>query len=152
MSALETQTQSRLQAAPRDVITIGKTVVLTEHGKEAGIFTMTLGAETIELLPLRNWSQLDVFKWRARGKLPGTPAGLEITFDHIKVTGETVSTNDPEGTTKLQKLLNEWLALEKEAFKLAQQKAHAKPTAVEQEAPAQPENLVPHFQVEVDKE
>ena len=58
---------------------------------------MTLGGETIELLPLRNWSQLDVYKWGPRGKLPGTPAGLEITFDHVKVTGETVLISDPEG-------------------------------------------------------
>ena len=65
MSALETQTQAPPQPAPREAITIGKTVVLTESGKEAEIFTMTLGGETIDLLPLRNWSQLDVYKWGA---------------------------------------------------------------------------------------
>ena len=94
---------------------------------------MALGGETIDLLPLRNWSQLDVYKWRAQGKLPGTPAGLEITFDHVKVTGEAVLIKDPHGPAKLQKLLNEWLALERRAFELAQQKAHAKPASVEQE-------------------
>jgi hypothetical protein len=151
MSAFETQTQAPPQSAPRDGITIGKTVVLNESGKEAGMFTMTLGGETIDLLPLRNWSQLDVHKWGPRGKLPGTPAGLEITFDHVKVAGETVLTNDPQGAAKLQRLLNEWLALEKGTFELAQKRAQPKRTSVEQAAAQRPENLIPRFQVEVDK-
>jgi hypothetical protein len=152
MSDRETQTQAPPQSAPRVEITIGKTVVLAENGKEAGVFTMTLGGETIELLPLRNWSQLDVYKWRARGKLPGTPAGLEITFDHVKVAGETVSATDPEGAAKLQRLLNEWLALERGTFELAKKRAQAKPTSVGQEASQRPANLIPCFQVQVDKE
>jgi hypothetical protein len=151
MSAVETQTQAPPQSAPRDAITIGKTVVLNESGKETGMFTMTLGGETIDLLPLRNWSQLDVFKWGPRGKLPGTPAGLEITFDHVKVAGDTVLTNDPQGGAKLQRLLNEWLALEKGTFELAQKRAQPKRASVDQEAQQRPENLVPRFQVEVDK-
>src|SRR5512147_722241 len=97
MSALEMQTLVTPQSAARDAMTIGRTMVLTGNGKEAGIFTMTLDGETIDLLPLRNWSQLDVHKWGPRGKLPGTPAGLEITYDHVKVAGGTVSTSDPQG-------------------------------------------------------
>jgi hypothetical protein len=135
-----------------DEITVGKTVTPAASGQEVRVFTMTLGGETIPLLPLRNWSQLDVFKWRARGKLPGTPAGLEITPEHVKVTGETVSIDDHEGTAKLQRLLNEWLALEKEAFRLAHEKTHAKPAAVAREVAAAPADLIPRFQVEVDKE
>ncbi len=152
MTDFATQLPPPPQSDHRDEITVGKTLALTASGQEVRVFTMTLGGETIELLPLRNWSQLDVYKWRARGKLPGTPAGLEITFDHVKVSGGTVSLSEPEGTAKLQKLLNEWLALETGAFKSAQQKAHAKPASVEQETRAPPENLIPHFQVEVDKE
>ena len=87
-----------------------------------------------------------------RGKLPGTPAGLEITLDHVKVAGETVLTNDPDGAAKLQRLLNEWLALERGTFELAQKRAQPKPTSVDQEAPQRPEDLVPRFQVEVDTE
>jgi hypothetical protein len=151
MSALETQAQTLSQSALRDAMTIGKTVVLTGNGKEAGIFTLTLGGETIDLLPLRNWSQLDVHKWGPRGKLPGTPAGLEITFDHVKVAGETVLANDPAGAAKLQRLLNEWLALERGTFELSQKRAQPRPTSVDREALQQPENLIPRFQVEVDK-
>jgi hypothetical protein len=122
------------------VITIGKTVVLSESGKAARIFTMTLDGETIDLLPSRNWSQQDVYKWRARGKLPGNLAGLEITPDHVKLAGETVLTNDPEGAAKLQRLLNEWLALELGAFELAQKRAQQKPTFFDQQVmkPATP--------------
>ena len=76
---------------------------------------------------------------------------MEITFDHVKVAGETVLTNDPEGAAKLQRLLNEWLALERGTFELAQKKAQPKPTPVDQEASQRPENLLPRFQVEVDK-
>ena len=113
---------------------------------------MTLGGETINLLPWRNWSQLDVYKWRARGKVPGTPAGLEITFDHVKVAGEVVSTKDPGGAAKLQKLLNDWLAFARGTLELAQQKALPKQAPVEQDASVRRENLLPHFRVEVDKE
>jgi hypothetical protein len=150
MSAFETQTQAPPQSAPRDAITVGKTAVLSASGKDAAIFTMTLGGETIDLLPLRNWGQLDVHKWGPRGKLPGTPAGLEITFDHVKVAGETVLTNDPAGRLKLQRLLNDWLALEKGSFMLAQKKAQPKPAHLDREASQRPENLLPRFQVEVD--
>jgi len=152
MSDLVTQAPAPPQSGQRGEITISKTVMLTGSGNETEVFTMTLGGETISLLPLRNWSQLDVYKWRARGKVPGTPAGLEITFDHIKVASEVVSAKDPAGPAKLQKLLNEWLASARGTVELAQQKAHSKPTTVEHEAAVRPENLLPHFRVEVDKE
>ena len=150
MSVLETQLQGSPHSA-RDAITIGRAGMASESGKEAWIFTMTLGGETIDLLPLRNWSQLDVHKWGPRGKLPGTPAGLEITLDHVRVAGETVLSNDPEGAAKLQRLLNEWVALEKGTFELAQKRAQPKRTVVDQEALERPENLVPRFQVQLDQ-
>ena len=152
MSDLVTQTSAPPQPGQRGEITISKTVMLTRSCNETEVFTMTLGGETISLLPLRNWSQLDVYKWRARGKVPGTPAGLEITFDHIKVASEVVSAKDTAGPAKLQKLLNEWLASARGTVELAQQKAHSKPTTVEHEATVRPENLLHHFRVEVDKE
>jgi hypothetical protein len=151
MSDLQSPTQAPLEVDPQELIAVGKTRVLSDRGDEVVVFTMTLGEETIELLPLRNWSQLDVYKWRARGKLPGTPAGLEITFDHVKVSGEAVAINDPDGTAKLQKLLNEWLALERRSFDLARQKARAKPAVLEEETAAHSEEVLPNFQVEVDK-
>jgi len=127
-----------------------RTVMDSEKGKEIELFTMTLGEETIELWPLRNWGQLDVYKWRAQGRLPGTPAGLEITYDHVKLAGETVLVSDPEGSAKLEKLFAEWLELERQTMELARQKARAKPAAVQQAAaPAEPQPV--HFSVELDK-
>jgi hypothetical protein len=152
MSDFQWQSQAPSDTGPQEVIAVGKNRVLTDRGDEVEVFTMTLDGETIDLLPLRNWSQLDVYKWRARGKLPGTPAGLEITFDHVKITGEAVLIKDPGGPTKLQRLLNEWLALEKRSFELARQKAQAKPEAVEQKPAVGTESFIPRFRVEVDKE
>jgi hypothetical protein len=152
MSDFSTQASAPRQPGQQSEITIGTTVVASGDGKAAEVFTMTLGGETIELLPLRNWSQLDVYKWRARGKVPGTPAGLEITFDHIKVASEVVSTKDPDGAAKLQKLLNEWLAFARRTAELAQQKSHPSPAPIEHEASVRPADLLPHFRVELDKE
>ena len=152
MSGLQWQSQAPPDTGLQEVIAVGKNRVLTDRGEEAEVFTMTLDGETIDLLPLRNWSQLDVYKWRARGKLPGTPAGLEITFDHVKITGEAVLIKDPGGPAKLQKLLNEWLVLQMRSFELARQKAQAKPAPMEQKPPVGPESLIPRFRVELDKE
>lgn len=131
---------------------MGKARVLNDRGDEVEVFRMTLGGETINLLPLRNWYQLDAYKWTTRGKLPGSPAGLEITFDHVKVSGEAVLISDPDGPDKLRRLLNDWLALELETLERARQKARAKPAFLEPEAVASPETVLPHFRVEVDKE
>jgi hypothetical protein len=113
--------------APQEII-IGKTAVSREGdapGVLVEVFTMTLGAETIELLPLKNWMQLDIHKWRARGLLPRTPTGLEITWDKVKVAGETVSPWDPEACSKLEKAFNEWLAVENRNREAAKEKAQA---------------------------
>src|SRR5579859_3214527 len=83
-------------------------------GSSTEIFTLTLGSETIDLLPLKNWSQLDSHKWRARGQLPGTPTGLEIALDHVKLMGETVYTREPDACAKLEKLFAEWVKIENE--------------------------------------
>lgn len=152
MSDAQTHTTAAPQPALQEEITVGKTVLLMQNGKEATVFTMTLGGETISLLPLRNWSQLDVYKWRARGKVPATPAGLEITCDHVKVASEVVSTQDPEGPAKLQKLLNEWLAFARGTVQLAHKEARPQPAPVEAGTAIRPEDLAPHFRVEVDKE
>ncbi len=135
---------------PRLQIKIGKTVIprpAEGEGVVAEIFTMTLGEETIQLVPLKNWSQLDVLKWRARGLLPGTPAGLEITFDHLKVAGETASPWDPKSSVKLEKVFNDWLALARGTLDSAKEKARL-PTA--QTSSAQPEEDALRFQGELD--
>ncbi len=115
------------------------------------VFTLSLGEETIELLPLKNWSQLDHYKWTARGKLPGEPAGLEIAFDHLNIAGETIAVSDPAGAAKLERLFNEWLHLERETQELSRQKAHAQPRSAVREAAPQPVAAGPRFRVEVDK-
>ncbi|HOC56871.1 MAG TPA: hypothetical protein PKI20_14720 [Verrucomicrobiota bacterium] len=152
MSDPQSHTPAAPHPAPQEEITVGKTVIFMQDGKEATVFTMTLGGETISLLPLRNWSQLDVYKWRARGKVPGTPAGLEITGDHVKVASEVVSTQDPEGPAKLEKLLNEWLAFARRTMQLAHKEAHPQPTPVGPETDVSPDGLAPLFRVQVDKE
>ncbi len=135
-------------------IKVGRRVADIEHdGKhtELEVFTMTLDGETIHLLPLRNWGQLDVYKWRVRGKLPATPAGIEIAPDHVKITGQIVLANDPDGCSKLEKLLNDWLALEQANLDLARRKTQAKQAAPTAAAapPAQEQPM--RFHVEVDK-
>src|SRR5690242_2133122 len=127
-------------------ISIGKTLVSSESGP-AEVFTMSLGSETIALLPLKTWSQLDTFKWRVQGKLPSTPAGLEITADHVKVAGETVAVRDPEGSSKLEKAFNDWLVLELEQLELAKQKAKSSTEQV----PGLPGDEPFRFKVELDK-
>jgi hypothetical protein len=115
---------------------------------EVEIFTMALGEEAIFLLPCKTWSQLDAHKWRVQGKLPGTPPGLEITIDRVKVAGESVSTRDPEGCQKLEKAFNEWLSAAQEELEHAKQKTQA-PVGSAAVDPTQDEPL--RFQVELDK-
>ena len=150
MPAFEPPTLIPPESGHRDEIIIDKTILVAGNSREVEVFTMTLGGETIELLPLRNWSQLDVYKWRARGKLPGTPAGLEITFDHVKVASEIASPNDPGGIAKLQRLLNEWLALARSTTELAQQKARPAHPPAEHKASVHRQDNLPHFRVELD--
>jgi hypothetical protein len=131
-------------------IHIGKSLASLEKHPQgrAETFTMSLGTETIQLLPLKTWSQLDLFKWRVRGILPGTPVGLEITSDHIKIAGEAISTSDPEACEKLEKAFNDWLALEKQNLELAKLKTQsAKPP----DTLTQPEEDAVRFKVETDK-
>jgi len=144
----------REASAPRrhDISIRKSRVVAPEAGKEKEmeVFTMSLGGETIELLPLRSWAQLDVHKWTVRGKLPGSPAGLEIAPDHVKILSQNVSTSDPEGCAKLQELFDEWLTLEKENLELARKKSQAKPRPAAQDSSGQPEAAAARFHVERD--
>jgi hypothetical protein len=125
-------------------------VVIEGSGKSTELFTVTLGKETIELQPFKNWGQLDACKWMVQGKLPGTPPGLEVTFDHVKIGGETVAIADPDGCTKLEKAFNEWLALEKSNLELARKKLHARPPAATTSSTGTAQQSS-HFRVELDK-
>ena len=134
--------------APQDRISIGKSFAASE-AKLPGVevFTMTLGTETIQLLPLKTWSQLDLFKWRVRGILPGTPIGLEIAPDHVKMAGEAVRISDPDGCEKLEKAFNDWLGLEKQNVEIAKSKAQS----AKSPDPVTPsEEDAVHFKVETD--
>jgi hypothetical protein len=119
--------------------------------KPAEVFTMSLGEETIELLPFRNWGQLDVCKWSVRGKLPGTPAGLEVAADHVRIAGETVSLGDPDCCPKLEKAFNEWLVLENQNLEFARKKIQPKPpVAIIRSLTETPAQIL-HYRVTVDK-
>lgn len=139
---------SESENAPQ--IKIAKTVTTKQTDGTAvlaEIFTMTIGNETIQLIPLKNWMQLDLFKWRARGILPRTPAGLEITWTHTKAAGQTVSPWDPDACERLEQALNEWLALERKNVEAA---AKAKPPAAQaQAAPAAADDEEIHFQLDL---
>ena len=140
---------------PQREISIGKKRLLNqENGQEteSEVFTMSLGGETIELLPLRNWGQLDTHKWAVRGKLPGTPAGLDVALDHVKMLGESASIKEPDGCTKLEALFNDWLALERENQELARKKAQPKQrsAAAVSSGPQEPQGA--RFCVEHDKQ
>jgi len=115
------------------------------------VFTLTLGGETIELLPMKSWDQLDHHKWTARGRLPAEPAGLEIAGDHVKVAGGIVAINDPAGCVKLERLFNEWLQFERETLKLARKKAQPQPMWPGAESSGQAGSQPLRFSVEVDK-
>src|SRR5690349_11372976 len=133
------------------LIRVGKVILTNEHeGKisHAELFTMSIGEERIQLRPFKNWTQLDVHKWTMRGKLPASPAGLEIMPDHVKLTGESVFLHDTDGCAKLEKLFADWLAMELGALEFTR-KAHAQPKpAVTESAP---EQQPLHYHVEVDK-
>jgi hypothetical protein len=107
---------------------------------------MMLDGEKIFLEPHKNWGQLDVHKWQMRGKLPGTPPGLEVVSDHVKIAGESIPLKDPEGCAKFEKLVEEWLVLEYETIDLAKKKAQAKPAAAQVEVDL--ESLPVRFEVD----
>jgi hypothetical protein len=119
MDNLQPQLDRTAASNKRSAIKVGTTTTLAvEAGKEVEIpiYTIGLGDQTIELLPFKNWSQLDVHKWVVQGKLPTSPAGLEVTLDHVKIAGETVRSSDPNGCAKLEHVFNEWLEMEKGHF------------------------------------
>lgn len=132
-------------------IKVGKRMA-TVAGKGIEVFTMTLGGETIELLPLKTWQQLDVYKWRVRGVLPKTPAGLDVAFDHLKLLGHTVLPQEPDACDKLEKLFSEWLAMERETLELARRKAQAKSSPAAQGVASAQQDSTMRFQVSLDKE
>jgi hypothetical protein len=137
----------------RTEIRIGKCLAfsaLAGSAKDMEVFTVTLGNETIELLPWKNWHQLDHHKWTVQGKLPAAPAGLEVAADHVRIMGGTVAINDPAGCVKLEQLFNEWLHFERETLELARKKAqsHTSPAGA---SAAQPGAQPLRFHVEMDK-
>ncbi|HEV2394250.1 MAG TPA: hypothetical protein VG146_18010 [Verrucomicrobiae bacterium] len=152
--ALELERDESSGATPPEQqpeIRIGKAPVPAEIGGRATtieLFTMSLGEEAIYLAPLKTWSQLDIFKWRVQGKLPGTPLGLEIAADHVKIADQIVAINDSDGCQKLERAFNEWLALERQALETAKQKAQA--TAAPNPSPSAKEHPF-RFHVELDK-
>lgn len=155
MDTLQPQLDRTSASQKRSAIKIGTATTRAEEaGKEVeiSIYTVTLGEQTIELLPFKNWIQLDVHKWVVQGKLPASPAGLEVTLDHVKVAGETVLHRDPDGCAKLERVFNEWLELERGTLEMAQKRLHSK--AVNQTTPSlkRHESQPLHYHVQVDQQ
>jgi hypothetical protein len=84
---------------------------------------------------------------RQAARNPSRPIGP----DHVRVAGETVLISDPEGCSKLEAILAEWLVLEKKSLELARKEVHPKSAAAAEEAARQPEQRALHYQVEVDQ-
>jgi hypothetical protein len=122
-----------------------------ENGTAVDVFTMSLAEQTIPLLPFRNWGQLDVYKWSVQGKLPGTPAGLEVAIDHVRIAGETVLVGDANGCAKLERVFNDWLLLEKANLESIHKKRVAKPTPATAGAVSAAAPQAMRYGVEVDK-
>jgi hypothetical protein len=135
-------------------IKIGKCLAFSAAAgtaKDLEVFTVTLGGETIELLPFKNWHQLDHHKWTVQGKLPAQPAGLEIGIDHVRIMGGTVALNDPAGCVKLERLFNDWLLFERETLELARKRARPHPVPATLESTVGEGAQPLRFHVEVDK-
>ncbi len=149
------QSQSVFVAGKLPEIRVGKRFVLSTAERKAAnmeVFTLTMGEEAIELLPFKNWGQLDHYKWTARGKLPAEPSGLEVGPDYVRIAGETVPLNDPAGCAKLERLFNDWLLFQRETLELARQKkVSPQPLSPAAKPSDQPGSQRPHFCVEVDK-
>jgi hypothetical protein len=150
------QPESQGNQTPNELprIRIHKSLTLSALGGDSPnleVYKLTLGEETIELLPLRNWGQLDYYKWTVRGKLPAEPAGLEIALDHVRLAGETVGINDPTGCEKLERLFNDWLLLEKETQQLARKKARPQQQPTTPVSSTQPNAETLRCRVEMDK-
>ena len=145
------QVAATLPAVGKSGIKIGRATLKEAGAQAAEVFTMTLDQETIPLVPLRSWGQLDTFKWCVRGKLPGIPAGLEVTLDHIKIEGQTVSLKDSDACSRLERIFNEWLALEKATLENVRNKTQVKPEVALRPTEVQRKPERARFHVEADK-
>ena len=155
MNTLQAGLNGITGSSKQTAIKVGTATTLAEDGGreiQIPIYTLTLGNQTIELLPFKNWIQLDIHKWVVQGKLPASPAGLEVTLDHVKVAGQTVLHRDPEGCAKLEHVFNEWLELERGTLDLAQKRLHAKSTTTTAPACKRHETQPLHYHVQVDQE
>jgi hypothetical protein len=145
--------QSSISPIPRSSpsFAFGTTRVSLDNASQLSpVFTLSLDGETIQLLPFRNWGQLDVYKWQARGKIPGTPPGLEVTLDHVKLGNETVRPSDLDACTRLEAALNSWVLVEQKNSEAARKIGHhnlVQPASFEPSAVTAPMR----YRVEVDK-
>jgi hypothetical protein len=66
------------------------------------VFKLSLGTEVVALDPGKSWSQVDRFKWVARG-LIGAPQSFHVCADgSVEINATRISINDPEGAAKLE--------------------------------------------------
>ncbi|MCW5555388.1 MAG: hypothetical protein KIS67_24905 [Verrucomicrobiae bacterium] len=74
--------------------------------QESGVFTLSLGQETIALEHGKSWIQLDHFKWVTRGLIE-EPQSLNIFSDgSVEINTEKISITDPAGPAKLEHQIN----------------------------------------------
>lgn len=74
--------------------------------QESGVFTLSLGQETIALEPGKSWIQLDHFKWVTRGLIEA-PQSLNVFPDgSVEINTEKISITDPAGPARLEHQIN----------------------------------------------
>lgn len=74
--------------------------------QESGVFTLSLGQETISLEHGKSWIQLDHFKWVTRGLIEA-PQSLNVFPDgSVEINTEKISITDPAGPAKLEHQIN----------------------------------------------
>lgn len=75
-------------------------------GKATVVFTLSLDNETVTLEPGKPWTQVDHFKWVARG-LIDAPQRFHVAPDgSVEINTANLSTADPEGAAKLEHEIN----------------------------------------------
>ncbi len=80
-------------------IKVGK---LHHASMDIWVFKLSLGNEVVALDPGKPWTQVDHFKWVARG-LIDAPQSFHVSADgSVEINAARISIADPEGTSKLE--------------------------------------------------
>lgn len=84
-------------------ITVSRVPDIDGHPKG---YQLAVGAESVQLIPGRSWSQLDHHKWVVRGLIEA-PQSFHVENDgSVDINGERILLSDPRGEARLQAEIN----------------------------------------------